>query len=231
MRVLAGDVLCIAAAEGSPVQLHGGAEDHVGALAPELAPDGARDLPDEGLVPRRGQGEERGPASGAARLAGVRGAEAVARVLHLQRRHAEPGHGLRGAGVVAGRGAAPQHVEVLPAQQPVPLLGRHLGQRRRRHRPRAIQGARLGESLGPRRAIGADAAVRPASGLQQVHGLACDVVEVEARALGGGGHAGRGAERRRQEMPKGCSVDMKHGASAKALAAPLPQATRPVPTP
>ena len=128
VRVLAAEVLGVAAAGGDAVHVDARSQHDVRALGFELARGRGREAADEAFVPTRRERERARPRRHRADHRRVRRAEALARVLHLERRDAEPRHGARVADVVAR-----EQVPALPAvavEQAVLLLARHGGDER-----------------------------------------------------------------------------------------------------
>mmetsp|Transcript_137052 Transcript_137052/g.324699 ORF Transcript_137052/g.324699 Transcript_137052/m.324699 type:complete len:274 (-) Transcript_137052:31-852(-) len=140
--ILPGEVLEVPAPRRDAMHVDGGAQHHVGAFALELRGDGCGDELHQLFVPSGGQGQHAGEGGGGASGLGLRGAEALAGVLHLQRRQAQPWHPRDVAHVVA-RIRLARHREMLASQQLVELRRGELRHQLRRLVPGLVPGPHL----------------------------------------------------------------------------------------
>ena len=93
--VVAAEVFEGAATACHALHLHAGAQDHVGALAPELLAHGGGPVLHGDGVPGGGHGQHGRPHGGGARDVAPVGPEAIRGVLHVEAREAQLGHGRR----------------------------------------------------------------------------------------------------------------------------------------
>mmetsp|Transcript_58742 Transcript_58742/g.166980 ORF Transcript_58742/g.166980 Transcript_58742/m.166980 type:complete len:386 (+) Transcript_58742:1299-2456(+) len=155
--VVPGHVLEVPAAPGRPVHLDRGPQQHVRALAPELAGNGRGHLLHEALVPGGAQREQRGPGRRRADGHVVEGPVAVGRVLHVQRGDAEPRDRGRVPRVHAVHGLHARDDARRPAGAPeegVLLPGSHLHEHRVRLPLRLRPRERFEPREGARRHLG-----------------------------------------------------------------------------
>mmetsp|Transcript_142423 Transcript_142423/g.455200 ORF Transcript_142423/g.455200 Transcript_142423/m.455200 type:complete len:263 (-) Transcript_142423:502-1290(-) len=112
VRVLAGQVLEVAAVASHSVHVDRGPQDGIGTLASELAAQRLAVAPDGLRVPRRRHAQHRGPDRGLAGHAGGRGSEAGPSILHVETRQIQARYGI-----------SVPHVPILPLRVPsVPRL-------------------------------------------------------------------------------------------------------------